>query len=43
MDMANCEQPDKITLNDLIKSGVGGTVVSIIIDVQALLQNQSKD
>ncbi|KAI3638001.1 hypothetical protein MIR68_003612 [Amoeboaphelidium protococcarum] len=33
----------QIRLNDLINCGVGGTVISLLIDTQALLQNQFKD
>jgi hypothetical protein len=43
MDMANCGSAGRIRLADLMKCGVGGTVVSIMIDVHALMQNQTKD
>jgi hypothetical protein len=32
-DMVGCRKHDKMTLDELIRSGVGGTVVSILIDV----------
>lgn len=42
-DMAHPVDPTLITLGDLLKCGVGGTVVSLMVDIQALLQNQYKD
>ena len=43
IDMAGPKDPKRVTLQDLTKCGVGGTIVSLLIDVQALTQNQFKE
>jgi hypothetical protein len=42
-DMVNPKERHRITLKDLLACGIGGTVVALLIDSQALLQNLNKD
>lgn len=50
-DMANPEDPEKITLNgilvllkkDLLKSGVGGTIINILIDCRGFHSYDSRE
>jgi hypothetical protein len=42
-DMANPKERNRITLNDLMQCGVGGTILSLLIDAHALQQNLNKE
>ena len=42
-DMANPKTPERITLQDLVKCGSGGTIVSLLVDVHSFMQAQIKE
>eukprot|EP00158_Paraphelidium_tribonemae_P002678 Partr_v1_DN25579_c0_g1_i1_m20541 putative Protein phosphatase 2, regulatory subunit B len=42
-DMSHPSQFERISLQDMLRSGVGGTVISLLVDIHALIQNQAKD
>ncbi|KXS11017.1 hypothetical protein M427DRAFT_73347 [Gonapodya prolifera JEL478] len=42
-DMANPQEPRCITLKDLTRSGVGGTVVTILADAQSFWQYENRE
>ncbi|KAL3895837.1 MAG: hypothetical protein SGCHY_004456 [Lobulomycetales sp.] len=42
-DMANPKDPSRITLKDLLASGVGGTIISILCDVRGFWQYENKE
>lgn len=43
LDMSNAKSTGKVTVDDLLNCGSGGTIISLLIDVQAAMQNQIKD
>lgn len=42
-DMANPKDPSRISLKDLLASGVGGTIISILCDVRGFWQYENKE
>jgi hypothetical protein len=41
--MVNPKVQEHVTLSDLLKCGMGGTVVTLLVDVQILIHNQNRE